>query len=495
MEYLEETGDQGKGHGILLPGKGLHEECGVFGIAGDTVAPTGDPDAAAITYRGLFSLQHRGQEACGIAANNGGVITCKKGQGLLQDVFDEKTVLRLNGSSAIGHVRYGTTGGSNLENAQPIAVSHIKGNLALAHNGNLVNAATLRKEIEMNGGIFHTNSDSEIIAYTIVRERIGSASIEEAVKKAMGIIKGAYSLVAMSPRKMIAARDPNGFRPLCIGRHERGYVFASESCAIDAIGADFIRHVEPGEIVIVEDGVLASMDSGLTVSRSLCSFEYIYFSRPDSIIQGVGVDYARREMGKVLAREKPADADIVVAVPDSGLSAAQGYSDESGLPNITGLVKNRYIGRTFIQPTQGRRERDVRMKLNPLRANVNGKRVILIDDSIVRGTTSKMIVEALRDAGAKEVHFRSSAPPFRYPCYFGVDVPDQDKLIAVGRSEAELADFISADSVAYLSHESLTRIMSEAGVDICKACFSGEYPIDITEAADTSVFDSPIIAI
>ncbi|MDR3364340.1 MAG: amidophosphoribosyltransferase [Clostridiales Family XIII bacterium] len=473
---------------------GLHEECGVFGIAGMPENPGAGPDAdaAVCAYMGLFALQHRGQEACGIAVNDAGVISCRKGQGLLTDIFNEKNLQKLKGASAIGHVRYSTTGDSLAENAQPIAVSHMKGNLAIAHNGNLVNADALREEIELGGGIFHGTGDSEIIAYTIVRERIHSASIEEAVLKAMRRIKGAYSLLAMSPRKLIAARDPNGFRPLSIGMAGGKYIFASETCAIDAVGGAYLRDVEPGEVVVIEDGKLISIDSGLPVKKSFCSFEFIYFSRPDSIIGGIGVDWARREMGRALARENSVPADIVVAVPDSGLSAARGYSEESGLPNVMGLVKNRYIGRTFIQPTQGAREREVRLKLNPLSANVKGKRVVLIDDSIVRGTTSARIVSALREAGAAEVHLRSSAPPFRFPCYFGTDVPDQDALIAVGHTEKELAEMLGADSVGFLSDVSLSRILEGAGCPICKACFTGDYPIERPQSADKNIFQKPI---
>ncbi|MCL2493986.1 MAG: amidophosphoribosyltransferase, partial [Clostridiales bacterium] len=370
---------------------GPREECGVFGIAGTAPALDATPstgDAALTTFMGLFSLQHRGQEACGIAVNDQGVLSCRKGPGLLMDVFDEKKLAKLKGTSAIGHVRYSTTGDGSVENIQPIAVSHIKGNLAIAHNGNLVNAAELRRDIELQGGIFHGTGDSELIAYTIVRERIGTDSIEEAVKETMHRIKGAYSLLAMSARKLIAARDPNGFRPLSVGRLGDAWIFASETCAIDAVGGEFVRDVKPGEILVVEDGRLTSLNSGLPVSPSFCSFEFIYFARPDSIISGVGVDWARREMGKALALECPVDADIAVPVPDSGLSAARGFSEASGIPYTVGLVKNRYIGRTFIQPSQGQRERDVRLKLNPLSANVSGKRVVLIDDSIVRGTTS-----------------------------------------------------------------------------------------------------------
>jgi len=478
----------------------LHEECGVFGIAGAPACADEEAegqkekaaDAAVSAFIGLFALQHRGQESCGIAVNDAGVISCRKGLGLLTDIFDEKTLQILKGTSAIGHVRYGGASDSIAENVQPVAVSHMKGNLAIAYNGKLVNAGALREEIEMAGGVFHGTGHSEIIAYTVVRERIGSNSIEEAIQKTMHRIKGAYSILAMSPRKLIAARDPNGFRPLAIGTLDGDYIFASETCAIDAVGGVYLRDVKPGEIIVVEDGNLTSIDSGLPVSKSICSFEFIYFSRPDSIIDGIGVDWARREMGKSLAKESGVPADIVVAVPDSGLSASRGYSEESGLPNTMGLIKNRYIGRTFIQPTQGRREREVRLKLNPMSANVKDKRVVLIDDSIVRGTTSARIVSAFREAGATEVHFRSSAPPFRYPCYFGTDVPDQDSLIAVGRTEDELAAILGADSVAFQTTESLTRIFEGVGCPVCMACFTGEYPLEISAEPDTNIFHSPI---
>ena len=469
---------------MMINDMDLHEECGVFGIAGDK-------EAALNTYIGLFALQHRGQESCGIAVNDAGVISCRKGQGILDDVFNEKILSQMKGASAIGHVRYG---GQDFlpENVQPMAVSHMKGNLAIAYNGKLVNAGSLREDIEMAGGVFHGTGHCEIIGYTIVRERISSASIEEALLKTMKRIKGAYSLVAMSPRKLIAARDPGGFRPLAIGKLGDSYIFASETCAIDAVGGVFLRDVEPGEIVIVEDGKLTSIESGLPVKRSLCSFEYVYFSRPDSIVDGIGVDWARRELGKALARDTGVPADIVVAVPDSGLSAARGYSEESGLPNTMGLIKNRYIGRTFIQPTQHEREREVRLKLNPMSANITGKRIVLIDDSIVRGTTSARIVKALREAGATEVHLRSSAPPFRYPCYFGTDVPDQESLIAVGRTEKELAKILGADSVGFNSEEAITDIFEKAGCPVCMACFTGKYPIELPAEPDNNVFQNPI---
>ncbi|MDR0570341.1 MAG: amidophosphoribosyltransferase [Clostridiales Family XIII bacterium] len=470
----------------------LHEECGVFGIS---TLPGSDIDPVYETFTGLFSLQHRGQESCGIAVNDRGVISYHKDLGLVMDVFHEKLLQRLKGNAAIGHVRYSTTGDSIKENAQPIVVTHIKGNLAIAHNGNLVNANELRHQIEMAGGIFHSSNDSEIIAYIIVQERLGSKSIEEALMKAMRRISGAYSLLIMSPRKLIAARDPNGFRPLCMGKVAGHYVFASESCAIDAVGGEFIRDVSPGEIIVIENGRMRALDSGLHAKKAFCSFEFIYFARPDSILEGVSVEKVRQEMGRSLARENFADADIVVGVPDSGISAAIGYSLESGIPYGVGLIKNRYIGRTFIQPVQGQRERAVKLKLNPLSANINGKRVVLIDDSIVRGTTSARIVSALREAGAKEVHMRISSPPFLNACYFGTDVPDNDALIAYNNTVDETARVIGADSLAYLSREALVSILGAEGCAVCDACFTGNYPIAPPSASEKNIFGNRIINI
>ncbi|MDR1134817.1 MAG: amidophosphoribosyltransferase [Clostridiales Family XIII bacterium] len=470
----------------------LHEECGVFGIA---TPPGSGIDPAYETFTALFSLQHRGQESCGIAVNDAGVISCHKSLGLVLDVFNSEMIRKLKGNSAIGHVRYSTTGTPSVENAQPIVVTHYKGNLAVAHNGNLVNAGELRHQIETSGGIFHSTNDSEIIAYIIVQERLRTNSIEDAVKSAMQRIKGAYSLLIMSPRKMVAVRDPNGFRPLCIGKFEGHYIFASESCAIDAVGGEFIRDVLPGEIIVVEDGVMHPMDSGVHAPKSFCSFEFIYFSRPDSVLEGLSVESARQEMGKCLAKQSPVDADIVIGVPDSGISAAIGYAIGSGIPYGVGLIKNRYIGRTFIQPSQGQRERAVKLKLNPLAANIKGKRVIMIDDSIVRGTTSARIVSALRDAGAKEVHMRISSPPFMYPCYFGTDVPDSEMLIAYNNSIEETANIIGADSLAYLSLEALGSVVEGAGCPICDACFSGRYPVDPPSISEKNQFEQRIVNI
>jgi amidophosphoribosyltransferase len=472
-----------------MHGDKLHEACGVFGIA---ATPGAAVDPAYETFTGLFSLQHRGQESCGIAVNDAGVIRCHKDLGLIMDVFDEKLLRGLKGNYAIGHVRYSTTGDASVENAQPIVVSHHKGNLAIAHNGNLVNAGALRQEIEMQGGVFHSSNDSEIIAYIIVQERLASDSIEEAVRRTMRRLKGAYSLLIMSPRKLIAVRDPNGFKPLCAGRLDENFIFASETCAIDAVGGAYLRDVQPGEIVVVEDGKMRSVDSGLRAAKSFCSFEFIYFARPDSILEGTGVEWARQEMGRSLARENGVEADIVIGVPDSGISAAIGYAMESGIPYGVGLIKNRYIGRTFIQPSQGQRERAVRLKLNPLGANVRGKRIIMIDDSIVRGTTSARIVSALREAGAREVHMRISSPPFLYPCYFGTDVPDSGALIPHNHSVAETSALIGTDSLAYLSREALSSILSKSGCPICDACFSGEYPVAPPLRAEKNIFDQRI---
>lgn len=470
----------------------LHEECGVFGIYVneqdiDTISPAHDTHAA------LFALQHRGQEACGIAVNKNGVIKCHKDLGLVNEVFDQRILDGLDGTMAIGHVRYSTTGLQSRENAQPLVITHCKGNLAVAHNGNLVNAGKLRQNIEMQGGIFRSSSDTEVIAYTIVQERLKCGSIEDAVVRAMHSVKGAYSLVVMSPRKLIAARDPHGFRPLCIGKLHHSYVFASETCALDALGAEFIRDVQPGEVIVVEDGEMKSMHCGITCDSAMCVFEYIYFARPDSVVDGASVAYARQEAGRYLFEEHPVEADVVVGVPDSGITAAIGYSKASGIPYDIGLIKNRYIGRTFIQPGQDKRERSVRIKLNALRNNLEGKRVILVDDSIVRGTTCARLVKIIRAAGAKEVHMRISAPPFLHPCFFGIDVPDREYLIAHGRTVEEIRDAIGVDSLGYLSIEAANKIAVGAKCGFCNGCFSGQYPMDISEATTKkNIFESEI---
>ena len=467
----------------------VHEECGVFGIA----APPGQEIAAAHeAYVALFALQHRGQEAAGIAVNRRGVIRCHKDVGLVSQVFNQEILDAMPGSMAIGHVRYSTTGSQSRENAQPIAITHVKGNLAVAHNGNLVNAGALRRRIELAGGIFRSSNDTEVLVYTIVNERLKCGSIEQAVLNAMGVIEGAYSLVVMSPRKLIAARDPHGFRPLCIGRLDDSYVFASETCALDALGAEFVRDVAPGEVCVVEDGQLRSLHCGTQCQTSACVFEYIYFARPDSVIDGASVELARQEAGKYLSIEHPVGADVVVGVPDSGIPAAIGYAKFSGIPYGVGLIKNRYIARTFIQPGQDKRERSVRLKLNALRTAVEGKRVILVDDSIVRGTTCARLVKLLRDAGAAEVHMRISAPPFRHPCFFGTDIPERSQLLAHGRTVEEMRAIIGVDSLGFLSLEAAHKIAVGCHLGFCDACFSGRYPIPVPEQAEKNMFENEI---
>ena len=459
----------------------LHEECGVFGI----FDPKGNP--ANTTYYGLVALQHRGQEGCGIAVNRDREIYHYKDVGLVNDVFNEEILGKLSGRMAIGHVRYSTAGGSARENVQPLVLRYIKGTLAISHNGNITNVDEIRKELEHSGAIFQTTADTEIIAYLIARERITAGSIESAVKNAMKKLKGAYSLLVMSPNKLIAARDKWGFRPLQMGKRDDAVVFASETCAFDAIDAEFVRDIAPGEIVTIEavrdggDGYFMTEDTELcdSVPSSMCIFEHIYFARPDSTIQNEVVHECRKRAGAFLAMQAPVDADIVIGVPDSGLSAAQGYSEYSGIPIDTGFIKNKYIARTFIKPTQGAREVAVKMKLNVLKSAVQGKRVIMVDDSIVRGTTSGRIVKLLRDAGAKEVHVRISAPAFKWPCFFGTDIPDRDLLIANNHTIEETRKIINADSLEYLSLENLHNIAPNSSCGFCDACFTGNYPVEV----------------
>ncbi len=456
----------------------IHEECGVFGI----YDPAGD--CARTTYYGLYALQHRGQEACGIAAMNGLEMRCHKDVGLVGDVFSAPVLDELGGTMAVGHVRYSTTGGSKRENAQPLTLSYVKGTFAVAHNGNLVNVDNLRRHYEYRGAIFHTTTDSEIIAYIIAQERLLCGSIERAVANAIHQLRGAFSLVVMSSRKLIAARDPWGFRPLCIGKRGDAWIFASESCALDCVGATFIRDVEPGEVVYVDlNGELQSIrDCCGTEKTSLCIFEYLYFARPDSVIDGQSVHDARILAGRCLAKEHPVEADVVIGVPDSGLNAAKGYAMESGIPYNDGLIKNRYIGRTFIQPGQANREQAVKLKLNPLRSTIAGKRVVVIDDSIVRGTTSNQLVRLLRDAGAKEVHMLSSAPMFIAPCYFGTDIPSKKELMACNHTLDEMRELIGADSLGFLSVDSLRKIAPECRCGFCDGCFTEHYPLPVEEA-------------
>ena len=453
--------------------KRIGEECGIFAIYDP------DGDCARSAYYGLYALQHRGQESCGIAVNNNRDITYYKDMGLVNEVFDKETIDKLGGKMAIAHVRYSTTGESLRENAQPLVLRYVKGNIAIAHNGNLINKPELEKYLSREGAIFQTTSDTEMIAYTIARHRLRCASVEEAVEKTIKHLVGAFSLVVMSPQKLIACRDPWGFRPLCMGRKGKAIVFASETCALDTIGAEYERDLKPGEIIAEEDGELESIATfDGTKPHTHCIFEYLYFARPDSIIDGQATYDSRFLAGKILAQEFPADADVVIGVPDSGICAAMGYAEESGIPYGLGFVKNKYIGRSFIQPTQAMRENAVRIKLNVLKGTVEGKRVVMVDDSIVRGTTSKRIVSLLRKFGAKEVHVRSSAPPFRHPCYFGTDVPSEDQLLATNRTIEQMRDMIGADSLAFLPVERLKDIIPDASCGYCDGCFSGKYPVD-----------------
>lgn len=454
----------------------LGEECGVFGIY-----DFDGNDIASTIYYGLFALQHRGQESCGIAVSDTrgpkGIVKSHKGMGLVNEVFTPEVLTGLKGDIGLGHTRYSTAGSSTRENAQPLVLNYIKGTLGLAHNGNLINAPELRRELEYTGAIFQTTIDSEVIAYHIARERVRSASAEEAVSRAMDKIKGAYSLIVMSPRKLIGARDPFGFRPLCIGKRDHAYILASETCALETIGAELVRDVEPGEIVtITPDGIRSDKSHCLPREQEArCIFEYIYFARPDSHFDGVSVYQSRILAGRYLAADSPVEADLVVGVPESGNAAALGYSLESGIPYGTAFVKNGYVGRTFIKPGQSSRESSVKVKLNVLSEAVKGKRVIMIDDSIVRGTTSGRIVKMLREAGAEEVHMRVSSPPFLYPCYFGTDVPAREQLLAYNRSVEEIRQVIGADSLAYLRVERLGEMIG--GLPHCIGCFTGQYPL------------------
>lgn len=469
----------------------LREECGVFGVySGET------SDVASTAYYGLFALQHRGQESCGIVVNDDGVFSGFKDKGLVNDVFTTEIINSLGeGNIAVGHVRYGTTGSNDRSNAQPIVVNHIKGKMALAHNGNLINSGELRRELELQGSIFHTTSDTEVISYIITKERLSAPSIEQAVNSAMNRIKGAYSLVVMSPSKLIAVRDENGFRPLCYGKTADGrYIVASESCALDAVGAEFVRDIKPGEIVVFEKNGVRSIEDHCKKSPcSLCVFEYIYFARPDSVIDGCPVHTARQRAGAFLALEHPVQADVVIGVPDSGLDAALGYAKQSGIPYEIGFIKNKYIGRTFIAPGQKSREDKVKIKLNPIAEVAKGKRIVMIDDSIVRGTTSARIVKLLREAGAKEIHMRVSAPPFMNPCYYGTDIDSRENLIACKHSVEEIAKIIGVDSLGYLSVDSVKQIAKGIyGTGYCTACFDGNYPTAVPNTPMKNKFETKI---
>lgn len=466
----------------------LHEECGVFGAWSPKKT-----DLAALCYYGLFALQHRGQESAGIVINDEGCFAACREAGLVSEVFTPERLGALGqGNIAVGHVRYATTGTDNKRNVQPLLINHHKGRMALCHNGNLVNAFELRTALEEQGSIFHTTTDSEVIAHLIVRERLQCGSIEEAVCRAMGKLVGAYSLVISSSRKLIAVRDPHGFRPLCMGRREDGSVlFASETCALDAAGAAFVRDILPGEVATLDgDGLRSDKRHCKTAPKTLCAFEYIYFSRPDSVLDGVSVSLARQQAGARLAKEHPVGADVVIGVPDSGLDAAVGYARESGIPYAMGFTKNKYIARTFIAPSQALREAGVNLKLNPIKPVVDGKRVVLIDDSIVRGTTCRRIIGMLRRAGAKEIHIRVSAPPFVAPCWYGTDIDDPGALIAARHSQEEIRHLIGADSLGYLSLEGARRFPSDGRV--CLACFGGGYPTEAPRHGEKARFEGKI---
>ncbi len=453
----------------------IHEECGVFGVYSEKPV-----EAAALAFYGLYALQHRGQESCGIIVNDDGLFFTHKDLGLVSEAFTEDVLTKLpRGRIAVAHTRYGTTGASSRRNIQPIEVNHQKGKMALAHNGNLSNAAKLRDQLELSGAIFHTTSDTETIAYIVTQERLKSTSIEEALSKAMNTLEGAYSLILMSAQKLICARDPHGFRPLCYGQLPDGtYIAASESCAIHAVGGRVIRDILPGEILTFgPDGVRSNQEHCGKQDKRLCVFEYIYFARPDSVIDGRAVQTARNKAGQILAMIHPVEADIVIGVPDSGLDAAMGFSRESGIPYSIGLIKNKYIGRTFIAP-DGRLDQ-VKIKLAPVVDAVRNKRVVLVDDSIVRGTTCGRIIALLREAGAKEVHMRVSAPPFLHPCFYGTDIDSEDQLIAGHLNVSEIAEKIGADTLGYLPVEALEELAGGEG--FCDACFTGNYPTTVPQ--------------
>ena len=467
----------------------LKEECGVFGVFCNEAY-----DVARMTYYGLFALQHRGQESCGIVVNDDGLFHTHKDSGMVEDVFTPEVFDALGtGNMAVGHVRYGTMATKDRINAQPLVVNHVKGRMAIANNGTLVNASELKERLELDGSIFHTQSDTEVISYLITRERLLAPSIEVAVERAVAHLKGSFSLIVMSPSKLIAARDPWGFHPLCYGKTEDGrVVIASESCALDSVGARLVRELAPGEILVVEKEGIRSITTHCGKKHARCIFEYIYFARPDSIIDGYSVHEARKQAGVFRAQEHPVEADVVIGVPDSGLDAALGYAIESGIPYGIGFIKNKYIGRTFIAPGQQNREDKVRIKLNPIESVVKGKRVVLVDDSIVRGTTGGRIVGLLRDAGATEIHMRISSPPFLNPCYYGTDIDSKENLVACQHTIEEIAAIMGVDSLGYLGLENVRKLTGTDGKDFCIACFNGEYPTEVPEKKAKSRYDSKI---
>ncbi|WIV11918.1 amidophosphoribosyltransferase [Proteiniborus sp. MB09-C3] len=449
----------------------LKEECGVIGVYSK------EQNVTEMIYHGLYALQHRGQESAGIAINQNGAINYHKNMGLVSEVFNDNEILeKLDGNMGIGHVMYSTDEKSSAVNAQPLVVKYKKGSIAIAHNGNIVNADSLREILQDSGVVFQTTNDSEVMANMIARYH--KEEIEKAVNRVMELLKGSYALVLMTENKLIGVRDNQGIRPLCLGKIDDGYILASESCALDTIGAEFIRDIEPGEMVIIDENGVKSIFNDKWSKKRLCIFELIYFARPDSRIDDISVYLARKEAGKILAKEHPTDADVVISVPDSGTSAAIGYAEESGIPYSIGLVKNRYIGRTFIRPNQSDREQGVQIKLNVLKENVEGKRVVLVDDSIVRGTTSKKIVKMLKKSGAKEVHLRISSPPVIYPCYFGIDTPYRKHLVGANKTPEEICEMVNADSLGFLSEKGLIKSTGKAE-GFCLACINGDYPMEI----------------
>ncbi len=448
--------------------------CGIFGVYGH-------PEAANITYLGLHSLQHRGQESTGIVSGNGQQLIASRHMGHVADVFSERVLERLRGPNAIGHVRYSTAGQSHIKNAQPFAVDYAHGTVAVAHNGNLVNALHLRAELEKEGSIFQSGMDTEVIVHLMARSR--QPDLPSRLVEALTRVQGAYSLLVLTQGQLVAVRDPMGIRPLALGRSRGAYIFASESCAFDLIEAEYIRDVEPGEMVVVDHNGLLSSRPFEAQPRKRCVFEYVYFARPDSLVDGIGVTDCREAMGRRLAKEHPVDADVVIAVPDSGVAAAIGYSKQSGIPFQMGLIRSHYVGRTFIEPQQSIRNFGVKLKLNPARSVMEGRRVVVIDDSIVRGTTSRKIIHMIRAAGAKEVHFRISCPPTRFPCFYGIDTPNRRELIASSHTVDEISRYLRCDSLGYLSNEGMMTAVGAAadGEGFCDACFSGRYPVPIPE--------------
>ena len=473
-------------HDFLIRSR-LKEECGIFGIYGH-------PEAAELTYLGLYALQHRGQESTGMVTSDGEQMYHHRGMGLVADVFGKRGLLKtFPGHLAIGHNRYSTTGGTLLVNAQPILIRYKDGPFAVAHNGNLVNTQQLRNVMEKDGSIFQTTTDSELIVHLVARSK--KEDLTEGIIDALGEVRGAYSLVFATPRGIIGVRDPHGFRPMCLGQLDNAFVLASESCALDIINAQYLRDVEPGEMICIDERGLQSLFPFPRKQHSFCIFEYIYFARPDSIIFKENVDKARRRLGHQLAREQPAEADIVISVPDSSNTATVGYSEESGIRFELGLIRNHYVGRTFIHPSQATRDMGVLIKFNPVRGVLSGKRIVVVDDSIVRGTTSMKLVNMLRHAGVGEIHFRVSAPPLAHPCFYGIDIPTRQELIASSHSVEEIRKFIGADTLGYLSLDGLLKAVPNRAEDYCTGCFSGEYRVPPDEHVEKNVLERTTFAV